>query len=191
MQEYKIKEKISHACHLLHSIRLVCGASGNISVRYKNKIFLTPTGRHKGFVTPEEIVTLDIEGNIIEGKGKPSCELPMHLAIYKTCKDVQAIVHAHPPWVLSLDLANKKIDPSILVETAIFFKKIPIVEYFPPGSKELAQAVSAEAQKAPIIILSKHGAISYADHLERAIEYMEYLEHAAQIHTLTNIMKEA
>ncbi len=184
----EIKEKIANACHLLHSIGLVCGASGNISIRVDDKVFLTPSGRHKALISPQEIVTVGIDGKVLDG-GKPTSELPMHLAIYRNCKEINAIVHAHPPWTLSVNLSGKELDPNLLVETSLFLKRIPVIQYFPPGSKELAEAVASVAPNACTIILSKHGAVSYAQSLEKAIEYMEYLEHLAKVHVLTNIMK--
>jgi len=185
---YKTKEQIANACHLLHSIGLVCGASGNISIRVKDKILLTPSGRHKAIVTPKEITTIDMEGNILEGD-KPTSEMPMHLAIYKKRKDINAIVHAHPPWTLSVTLAGRMLDSNMLVESALFLKNIPVIGYYPPGSKELASAVAAKANDACVMVLSKHGAISYAPTLDKAIEYMEYLEHLAKIQVLTNLVK--
>ena len=188
MSLYQIKEKIANACHLLHSIGLICGASGNISIRVKDKILLTPSGRNKALVTPEEITTTDIKGNLLEGS-KPTSELPMHLAIYKTCKDVNAIVHAHPPWTLSVTMAGMALEPNLLVESALFLKNIPLIEYFPPGSKELATAVASRAKDSCVMVLLRHGAVSYAPTLDKAIEYMEYLEHLAKVHILSNILK--
>jgi len=184
----KIKEQIANACHLLHSIGLVCGASGNISVRVKDKILLTPSGRHKALVTTKEITTIDIEGNLLEGN-KPTSEMPMHLAIYKERNDINAVVHAHPPWTLSISLAGHKLDPNLLVESALFLKNIPVIEHFPPGSKELANAVASKVKNACVIVLSKHGAVSFAPTLDKAIEYMEYLEHLAKVQVLTNLIK--
>jgi len=183
-----VKETIANACHLLHATGLVCGASGNISIRVQDKILLTPSGRHKALVTPEEITTVDIKGNLLEGN-RPTSEMPMHLAIYKERNDINAVVHAHPPWTLSVSLAGHKLDPNLLVESALFLKNIPIVEHFPPGSKELANAVASKANDACVIVLSKHGAVSFASTLDKAIEYMEYLEHLAKVQLLSNILK--
>ena len=101
--------KISHE---LYKRQLVSGKAGNISVRTKleNKdiIAISPTLKSLKDLKEEEIVLVDLEGNVLT-KGKPSSEVNLHLEIYKARNDVNAIVHTHSPYATGFAFSSKKI----------------------------------------------------------------------------------
>ncbi len=187
MGEADFKHQIVSASRLLHNIGLVSGASGNISIRSVKRIFITPSGVHKGMLTPEDISVINPEGVHISGPA-PTTELLLHMEIYKRDESARAIVHAHPPWTLAMDMAGRQIDASLLAEAALFLKNIPVVKYYPPGTAELAEAVGKEIDKGPVQILSRHGAVSRGESLVKALEYIEYLEQSAKVQVLGNLL---
>ena len=94
----KAKEMICDISRRLYDKNFVAANDGNISYRLSDQeIWVTPTGVSKGFVTEDMLVKVDIDGNILEGNRNPSSEVKMHLEILKNRKDIDGVVHAHPP----------------------------------------------------------------------------------------------
>src|ERR1035437_3787443 len=89
---------------------------GNVSIRLGDEIAITPAGINKGFMIEDDVVVVDIEGNKLRGNGTPSSEGKMHYEIYKLRPDVQAIIHAHPPFAVAFALAHHDLPDDILPE---------------------------------------------------------------------------
>lgn len=87
---------------------LVSGKSGNISARFGDVVAITPTLKSLSNLNEEDIVLVDMEGNVLT-KGKPSSEVNMHLEIYKKRPDVNAIVHTHSPYATGFAFSDKKL----------------------------------------------------------------------------------
>ena len=176
------KQEITDVCRRLYIKGLLAGADGNISVKCDDgTIIATPSGAHKGFIEPEQLVVTDGSGTPIEGPGKVSSEFPMHLAIYQADPECRAIVHTHAPCALALSLAGKKFDSSRLAETEMLLGEVAEVPYAPPGTIELAKAAAAHVKYGPVFILERHGAVSRGPNLAKAFQLMECLEHNAKI----------
>ncbi len=155
---------------------------GNVSIRTeKNTILITPSGAHKGFITADALIEMDITGRNISGRGTASSELSMHLAIYHAEPETRAIVHAHPPYCLGLSIAGLSMLPHLTAEGKMMLKDIVTVPFALPGSKELAEAVARSLSGTPVQILAHHGAVSRAKDLMSALSLMECLEHNAMI----------
>ncbi len=188
------KERIRRSClniikvtSLLYQKGLIAGADGNVSLRLSTEgpVLITPSGCHKGLLTPEDILTVGLDGEVINGNGRPSSELWMHLFIYSRIPEAMAIVHAHPPWTLALDLAGLNPSQHVLAEGYHFLGKIPVVGFYPPGSKDLANKVANVATNAKVIVLEQHGAVTWARTLESALCLMESLEHESKVMVIT------
>ncbi len=159
---------------------LLVGPEGNLSLKVKDQIFITPSGVSKEELRPEDIAVLDREGNLLEGKN-PSSESKMHLAIYQAREGLSAIIHAHPPYTLALYLAGEDFSQFYLPEARIYLKKVTKVPLLPPGSEELAARVSEAAKEAQVIILSGHGAVTLGKNLTEAFNLMLILEKVSQV----------
>src|SRR5574342_156889 len=100
MTETSLRRQICEVGRRMYEKNFVASNDGNISVRLEaNRILTTPTGVSKGFMTPESMVIVDLEGRVLStgaGGAKPSSEIPMHLFVYRERPEVQAVVHAHP-----------------------------------------------------------------------------------------------
>ena len=96
--ERKHREEIVRYGRMLHERSFVAAFDGNLSVRLKGeRILVTPTCVSKGAMRPADLVIVDLEGKRVAGHRNVTSEIGMHLLIYRTRPDVQAIVHAHPP----------------------------------------------------------------------------------------------
>ena len=81
--------------------------SGNISARLgPEEVLITPTLVSKGFMSPRQILVLDLEGRVLRGEGHPSTETPVHLGIYRESEKIGAVVHAHPPAATAFAVAE-------------------------------------------------------------------------------------
>src|SRR5690606_26715094 len=100
--DFEAKKLICEIGRRIYDRNFVAANDGNISVKVgPNTIWTTPTGVSKGFMTPDMMVKMDLDGKVISGKMKPSSEVKMHLRVYKENPKVNAVVHAHPPVATS------------------------------------------------------------------------------------------
>ncbi len=100
MNEREYKEQICDICHKMWQLGWVAANDGNVSVRLEDgTILATPTGISKSFITPEKLVKLNMQGDLLEANDgyRPSSEIKMHLRCYQEREDVHGVVHAHPP----------------------------------------------------------------------------------------------
>lgn len=96
---------------LLSEKGLIQGTGGNISFRTEKGIFITPSGMDYRVLVPEDLVLLDPEGNVIEGERKPSIEKEMHMKVYKSRKDINAVIHTHSVYATALAAARQPLCP--------------------------------------------------------------------------------
>lgn len=177
-----ITSSILSVCKMLHSKNFLAGADGNVSYKLAdNSILITPSGRPKAFICEENLALIDLEGNIISGK--PSAERAMHLAIYKKCSQAKAIVHAHTPSAVAWSIARpdmKELPQNVLPEVILAAGRIPIVPYTIPTTEAMGQALEDYLPDHRLLILSRHGAVSWGETLEEAYMGIERIEHAAE-----------
>jgi L-fuculose-phosphate aldolase len=178
-----ISEKIVNASKELCDHGLVKGTSGNISARIPgtDTFLIKPSGVHMGFLKPEELVLVDFEGNKIRGKRNVSAETPMHAAIYRVRKDVQAVVHTHAPTATAFGIAGTEILPLQIEVFMLLPRGMPIIPFKQPGSKALAEAVQKKIADYNAIMLENHGIVTVGSTIEAACNLNEMVEEAAKI----------
>lgn len=161
---------------------LVVGTWGNISLRNEGKIFITPTAMDYDSLTPDDIVVCDINGNILEGKRKPSTEISAHLAIYNKRQDVNAIIHTHSIYATAMAAARKNI-PAIVEDIAMIIGgEVPCAKYAHPGTPELGENIIEVLENKNAVLLANHGAIGMGRNLEEAYLVCQVLEKAARVY---------
>lgn len=166
------------------------GTLGNISVLDSNKIHIKRTGADLNRLKLKEILTLDLEGNVLEGEGKPSIETSFHLEIYKTRKDVKAVYHVHPPFATAYAIAGKKI-PMVTEAAKIVLVDVPLLAHAPPGSTQLATLI-ADAFGDPnvkAVLLREHGVVSIGETLENAYQITALVEDTAKLALLSSLIR--
>ncbi len=163
---------------------MVAANDGNFSVKLSENEFLcTPTGVSKGFMAPESICRIDADGRLLEANGsfRPSSEMKMHLRVYKERPDVQAVVHAHPPYATTFAAAEIPLDKPVLSEAVLTLGKVPVARYVTPSTGEVPDAVAEYLPYYDAMLLANHGALTYGDSLMNAYYKMESVEFYARI----------
>ena len=176
---------IIQVCRRLYERGLVAGPDGNVSMRLPDEsILVTPSGLSKVDVTLDDLVIVNLDGKVLDGRRSPSSELAMHLRIYRRRDDVRAVVHAHPPTATGFAVAGESFMAPVLPEVILQMGAVPLVPYATPGTEELPDAMEPFLAAHDAFLLANHGATTLGPSLEVAHQRMESLEHAARI-TLT------
>ncbi len=144
------------------------GNEGNHSVRIgENRLLCTPSGLSKGFLAPEDICVVDMAGKQVEANPRgrvPTSEILVHLAVYKTRPDVQAVIHSHSPHATAFAIANMPIPQGIHPEAEIFLGKVPIARYATPSTQQLSDSIMPLiGPETNSIIMGNHGSISFSN----------------------------
>lgn len=177
------RRRLAECCHLLYDRHLTVSAGGNMSVRLdEDEILITPSGVNKGLISGDDLVKMDMDGNVISG-GKPSIEHKFHIGIYKENPETNAVIHCHPLYCLALAVKGEDIKSCLTPEGVLLLDQVPTVRYETPGSQELVDAVMEYAD-APAMLMAKHGAITQGRTLEEAFNRMEELEFQAHLQIL-------
>jgi len=174
---YRIKQEICEIGDRLYKKGFASANDGNISYRIgDNEVICTPTLITKGFMKPDDLCTVDMEGNQIAGRRKMTSEIKLHLAIMQKRPDVKAVVHCHPPHATAFGIAREPVPQCVLSEVEMFIGEAPIAKYAVPGSQEFADSVLPFVDKTNVIILANHGTVSYDHTVERAYWWTEILD---------------
>ena len=156
--------------------------SGNISVKTKEGILISATGTCLNDMNEDDIILVDYEGNIKEGKKKPSSEKIMHTEIYTKRDDIGAIIHSHCPVIGAFAVAGVEIMKPILPDFCFNFDKIPLVPYYRPSSIELAQNVGEYFQDYDAVLLKNHGIVVGAKTLQEAFYTIELIRTYCEVY---------
>lgn len=173
---------------------LIAGHDGNISVRLsENEILVTPAGRSKGDLTPDELLLVDMRGqmlpNVAAPGEKPTSELPMHLAVYQSNPEIRAVVHAHSPFATAFAVAGHTLQGSCLPEVTECLGEVPLLPFAKPGTQELGSAVGEAARQRRAALLAAHGSVAWGSDLRQAYYRLEELELACKIEWLATYIK--
>lgn len=180
MNEQESREALVETCARLYDRNLTVSAGGNMSMRLDDgNILITPSGRNKGLLRPEDLVKVGLDGAVISG-GKPSIETRFHLALYRLRPDTMAIIHCHPLNCIALTIRENELRCNLTPEGALLLGRVPIVPYVTPGTDELVEAVKKECMS-DVMLMSRHGALTQGRCLEEAYDRMEELEFQARL----------
>lgn len=161
---------------------LTTTSGGNLSIIDDcGNIWITPAGIDKGTLTRHDIICIKPDGTVV-GPHKPSSELPFHASIYKMRKDIHAVLHAHPPALVSFSIARKLPDLDLIPSVRKTCSKISMATYDVPGSEGLGSNIAKEFEKGvDIVMLENHGVCIGADDLFTAFKMFETLNYSAQL----------
>ena len=156
--------------------------TGNLSVRRDDRVAVTPTGVPYDAFDAEDVPVLGLDGEQFAGRMAPTSEAPMHTEIYRRL-DVGAIVHTHSPWATTLAVLGEPLPPIHYMIVAVG-KRVPVAEYAPYGTAELAaNAVAAMADAdARACILANHGLVVAGEDLPSAVENTVNVENLARVY---------
>jgi ribulose-5-phosphate 4-epimerase/fuculose-1-phosphate aldolase len=164
---------------------LLPGTAGNLSVRDAESglIVITPSQIPYHRCAPEDMVVIDQDLRVVEGRHAPSSERRMHLALYRARPDAGAIVHTHSPYATAFAVLERSI-PFAIAEMSLIGGSVPVAPFDPPGTEELGINAARVMGDGPVVLLGKHGTVALGPDLERALNRAVILEDAARIYHL-------
>ncbi len=168
MSELKLREGIVAACLEMNRSGLNQGTSGNISLRWRDGLLITPTSLPYDQMTPDDIVFLGMDGRT-EGHNQPSSEWRFHRDIMKAKPDVAAIVHAHPIYSTIIAIMGLEIPPLHYMVAIAGGSTIPCAPYATFGTAELSEHAVAALQDRTACLLEHHGLIATGPTLDKAM----------------------
>ena len=182
--------EIINVSNEIYNKGLVSGKAGNISKRIKAStgdiVAITPTLKSLSDLKEEDIVLVDMDGNLLT-KGKPSSEVGMHLEIYKKRDDVNAIVHTHSTYATGFAFSNKDLK-RLEGFGEIKNPYVASIEYTKPGTVELAKNAGEGIKNEDVLILKNHGVICVSDDLNEAKLLAVFVEESAKTQFVTYML---
>lgn len=156
-------------------------SGGNISIIDENgDVWVTPSAIDKGTLRPTDIVCVRSDGTV-EGRHKPSSEYPFHIAIYKCRPDLKAVIHAHPPALVSFSIVRQIPDTNVIPQAKKVCGPIGYAPYALPGSNELGEVIAGEFKKGVnAVIMENHGTVAGGSDLSDAFQRFETMEFCAR-----------
>ena len=163
---------------------LTKGTGGNLSIfdRKNGHVAITPSGIDFFEIQPEDIVIIDVDGNVIEGNRTPSSEWAMHVMPYKYRDDIDAVIHAHTMYATVMACLREDL-PATHYMIAVAGENVRVAKYATYGSPELAQNAFEAMKDRKAVILANHGILAGANDLLNAFNIIEEVEYCAEVYT--------
>ena len=161
---------------------LVRGTSGNASGRdaATGLVAIKPSGVSFGGITPDDLVVVDEDGNVVEGRLKPSVDTASHLYVYRHRGDVMGIVHTHSPHATGFAIRGEPIGVYTTTAAAIFGGEIPVTDAAVIGEEEIGEQVVAHVGDRPAVLVRHHGVFALGDSPGSALRAAVYVEEEAE-----------
>jgi L-ribulose-5-phosphate 4-epimerase len=179
-------EKLREEMYRLHlelpKNNLVAWTSGNISGRDPSTglVVIKPSGVMYSDLTPEQMVVLDIDGNIVEGTLKPSSDTATHLYIYRYRNDVGGIVHTHSTFATAFAAVGKPIPAHLTAICDEFGGPIPVGGFALIGGEQIGQEILKSIGTSKAILMQNHGVFTIGKNARAALKSAIYVEDAAK-----------
>lgn len=170
----------------LISSGLTKGTGGNISIynREKQLMAISPSGIDYYKIKPEDVVILDLKGNIVDGDKMPSSEVEMHRVFYERRDDIDSIIHTHTMYATTLACLGWDL-PSVHYMVAVAGINVRCSKYATFGTKELAENAFEAMKDRKAVILANHGLLAGANDLLNAFNITEEIEYCAELYYRT------
>jgi len=188
----KMKQEVLEANLLLPKYGLVTFTWGNVSGidRKSGLVFIKPSGVPYDVMKAEDVVVVDLDGNIVEGKWKPSSDTPTHLVLYKAFPECGGIVHTHSPWATSFAQAGSGIVPIGTTQGDYFYGEIPCTREMTPTEiageyeKETGNVIvetfrDKDPSAIPAVLVHSHGPFTWGRNAHEAVHNAVVLEEVA------------
>lgn len=186
-----IVEKIVKTAHHIYDKDMILGKAGNISILDENNkfMYITASGTDFKSLSHEDIlkVNLDDLSYVSHGDRVPSMETNLHVNVYKKRSDVKSVVHVHSPYATAFAFSNRRLR-QLEGFGEITGEYITEVDYYPPGSKKLAQHASDALKNEDKVLLKDHGVITVGENIDEPTLLCEYVEGIAKTQYITHVL---
>jgi ribulose-5-phosphate 4-epimerase/fuculose-1-phosphate aldolase len=187
MSETSLRDAIVRYGRSMFERGLTFGSSGNISARLDDGWLMTPTNVALDRLDPARLAKLDAEGRHVSGD-PPTKEALLHIALYRERATAKAVVHLHSTHSVAVScLADVNADDVLPPITAYYVMRVgslPLIPYYPPGDRGLANAIAKLAGKHHAVLLANHGPVVAGTSLDAAVGATEELEETAKLFLL-------
>ena len=190
----ELKEKVFQANLDLVKLDLVVFTWGNVSAidRDKGLVVIKPSGVSYNDMKAEDMVVVDLEGNVVEGKLNPSSDTPTHLVLYKAFENIGGVVHTHSSWATSWAQAGKSIPALGTTHADYFYGPIPCTRKLTAEEVETAYEIETgnvivetfeelDPDAIPGVIINNHGPFSWGTDAKNAVHNAKVLEEVAKM----------
>jgi len=168
---------------LLNQRGLVTVASGNISCKLDDQtLLITAHDSYLGHLDQDDIIVIDLAGNILEGRKQATSEVSLHCDIHARYKETKVILHAHPPYTVAFYHYYKKLD-IFSFESKMYLKDISVIAQHSPTVEDTAPVVKGLAENT-LAVLKDHGVVSIGENYKQAFSKIELLEEQARVNLL-------
>ncbi len=186
--EIGTKKDILYWSKRLYQKGLSPATSGNISVRTKDGILISASGVCLNDMDEDDIVLIDFDGNVLDGKKKPSSEKFLHAQIYDLRDDINAIIHSHCPYITAFACSDKMMSEPIIAEFVFYFDKIPKAKYSLPSSMQLAIETANYFKNSDTVLMQNHGIVAGGNTLQEVFYNLESLRAYAETYFGTQVL---
>ena len=187
--EQQLRQEMVRIGRMMSERGWIAACDGNLSTRLPGgRILVTPAGACKGLLQEDDPIVCNLDGKKIEGTGKPSSEIHMHLTIYQMREDVSAVVHAHPPTATGFAAAGKDLNLGLLPEVIVGLGLVPLAPYGTPGTPALGESLLPYVERHDAALLANHGAVAWGEDLMQAFFRMDKVEHFARITLVAELL---
>lgn len=178
----KLRQEVYEGNMMLPRTGLVTWTSGNVSGRDTESgyIVIKPSGVRYEVMQPEDMVVLDLDGNIIEGQLKPSVDAPTHLYIYRHRPDVNGVVHTHSCFATAFAALGRPIPVCLTAIADEFGGPIPVGAYAQIGEEEIGKEVIRSIGSSPSILMKNHGVFTIGASVMAAVKAAVMTEDVAR-----------
>ena len=165
-EDARLRSALCRIGELCYSRGLIAAADGNLSARRSDgTLLITPAGAMKGFLQPEHIAHVNMQGQPLNNGPKASTEVGIHLVSYAERPEVQAVVHAHPPHAVALSVADIDMMLPVIPEIITTIGGLPTTPIATPGTDELPESIRDVIRCSDTLIMKNHGAVTVGTNL--------------------------
>ncbi len=192
VQHLELKQEIIAICRRLEAIGFTIGTYGNVSARVPEGLIVTPSRVDYATLTPEDMVTVALDGKVIDGTRLPSSETDVHRLIYVHRDDLGAVIHSHSLYATALSCTHDTIPVIVEEQSQVVGDEIRCTRYIPAGQHEaLGEEVARCLGKSNAVLLANHGTAGCGRTLTEAMFTCQIVERVAQMRLLTSAIGQA
>ncbi|SRR5258707_6782649 len=182
----ELRSEVARYAKKMYDSHLVQATQGNLSARdpQSGLICVTPSGADYQLLTAEDIVVVDKNGKVVEGKRRPTVETPVHTLILRRRLDIHCVMHTHSPYATAFGVVYQPI-PVVLSDSALYLgSEVPVAAYCMSGTPEFAEHVANTLKDGPAAIWGNHGAMVVGVDLPLTFSIAHALEDSAKVYAI-------
>lgn len=177
----KEKQAVIDTALKIKEYGLIALAGGNVSMRLPDgDILVTPSGTYYETMKPQDVLLMDIDGNVKEGDLKPSVDTVALLYIYKHMPEVNAIIHTHQVYATAVGLISDKLPAVTTTLSNVTLGEVNVAPYSSPASLNMGIETVENINGKRAVILKHHGVVTVGGNLKEALYAAIYMEDTAK-----------